>query len=365
MANKRHIKSNRFTGVYFENLENGDKSYYITFKDENNKLKWLKIGLHSEGIREPFCYQKRNEYVTKIRLGEAVQHKAARKSKLTFGEVFKEYIESIRATKKSFEKDETNYNLYLSHLKDKDIGLMDHKEFESLRDKLVIEKRLSDRSINYVLATARQIYTYAIKNNYYKEVNPLSKVKMLKLDNAKIGFFTKEEAEQVITFFEKYNKLLYRLTVLLLHTGGRFSEVASLTWNDINLNQKSIYFKKTKDGNARHIAMSERVEKIIAELKQEQINELVIPSPVTQKQIGQMPKQWQEAVDSIIEGNRSRGKAKLTTHSLRHTHASWLAIEGLDIAHIKEQLGHKSIATTMRYAHLIPNKRNETTKKIF
>jgi len=355
----------RFTGVYYRETSDKDKVYYITFKDENGKNKELKIGKFSEGIRENYCNQKRNEYVTKIRLGEAVQHKAARKSKLPFGEVFKEYIESIRATKKSFQNDISNFNLYLSHLKDKDIGLMDHRDFESLRDNLVSEKRLSNKSINDILATARQAYNYAIKNNYYKEVNPLSKVKMLKLDNAKIGFFTKEEAEKIINHFKEHNKLLYRLTVLLLHTGGRFSEVASLTWNDINLNQKSIYFKKTKDGNARHIAMSERVEKIIAELKQEQINELVIPSPVTQKQIGQMPKQWQEAVDSIIEGNRSRGKAKLTTHSLRHTHASWLAIRGLDIAHIKEQLGHKSISTTMRYAHLIPNKRHDFTKDEF
>lgn len=361
----RYTKSKRYAGVYFEELQNNDKSYYITYKDENNKKKWLKIGKHSEGIRENYCNQKRNEYVTKIRLGEAIQHKAARKHKLTFGEVFKEYIESVRATKKTFQNDITNYNLYLSHLKDRDIGLMDHKEFESLRDNLVSEKRLSNKSINDILATARQAYNYAIKSEYYKQINPLSKVKKLKLDNAKIGFFTHEEAEKIINYFKQHNTLLYRLTILLLHTGARFSEVAGLTWNDINFNQKTIYFKSTKDGNARHIIMTDRVELILKELKAEKINDLVIPSPITKQQIKQMPKQWQNAVDSIIENNRNRGKAKLTTHSLRHTHASWLAIRGLDIVHIKEQLGHKNITTTMRYSHLIPNKRNEMTRDIF
>jgi len=79
------------------------------------------------------------------------------------------------------------------------------------------------------------------------------------------------------------------------------------------------------------------------------------------KQREQMPKQWQDIVDEIIPGNKTAGKARLTVHSLRHTHASWLAINGLDILHIKEQLGHKKIETTMRYAHLIPNKRHEAT----
>lgn len=111
--------------------------------------------------------------------------------------------------------------------------------------------------------------------------------------------------------------------------------------------------------------MTGKVEQILKELKKEKINNLIIPSPITQKQIGQMPKQWQSVVDGLIQGNKSRGKAKLTTHSLRHTHASWLAIRGLDIVHIKEQLGHKNITTTMRYSHLIPNKRHDLTKDEF
>jgi hypothetical protein len=39
-------------------------------------------------------------------------------------------------------------------------------------------------------------------------------------------------------------------------------------------------------------------------------------------------------------------------------------ITSLDM-HIKEQLGHKILAMTVRYAHLIPNKRDDATKEIF
>lgn len=79
-----------------------------------------------------------------------------------------------------------------------------------------------------------------------------------------------------------------------------------------------------------------------------------------------MPDYFATAVESVIPGNNERDtKYKITAHSLRHTHASWLAEAGLDILQIKEQLGHKHIEMTMCYAHLIPNIRHDLTMKLF
>ena len=78
-----------------------------------------------------------------------------------------------------------------------------------------------------------------------------------------------------------------------------------------------------------------------------------------------MPDYFMSAVEKVIPENKARNnKYKITAHSLRHTHASWLAEAGLDILQIKEQLGHKNIEMTMRYAHLIENKRNKVTKEL-
>jgi integrase len=67
----------------------------------------------------------------------------------------------------------------------------------------------------------------------------------------------------------------------------------------------------------------------------------------------------------MIEGNKTAGKHRITVHNLRHTHASWLALAGADILHIKEQLGHKKLDMTLRYAHLIPNQRHDLTRQVF
>ncbi|WP_195679477.1 hypothetical protein [Aliarcobacter butzleri] len=63
----------KFSGVFYrESITNDklDKTYYIRYKDKNNKDKEIKIGKYSEGFRENYCNQLRNEIITKQRIGE-------------------------------------------------------------------------------------------------------------------------------------------------------------------------------------------------------------------------------------------------------------------------------------------------------
>lgn len=64
--------STKFTGVFYRKCttnEKEDKTYYIRYK-EDNKAKEIKIGKYSEGVREAYCNQIRNETITKLRLSE-------------------------------------------------------------------------------------------------------------------------------------------------------------------------------------------------------------------------------------------------------------------------------------------------------
>jgi site-specific recombinase XerD len=58
----------------------------------------------------------------------------------------------------------------------------------------------------------------------------------------------------------------------------------------------------------------------------------------------------------------------ITFHSLRHSFASWLALQGESLVVIRELMGHKSFEMTKRYAHLIPDRKRKATlnlEKVF
>jgi integrase len=51
-------------------------------------------------------------------------------------------------------------------------------------------------------------------------------------------------------------------------------------------------------------------------------------------------------------------------HTLRHTFAWWLAIQGEPLLTIKELLGHKTLVMTMRYTHLMPDQKRKAVERL-
>jgi integrase len=67
---------------------------------------------------------------------------------------------------------------------------------------------------------------------------------------------------------------------------------------------------------------------------------------------------FERVVDKVGLNNGVKSRAqKVVFHTLRHTFASWLAIQGTPSLTIMELMGHKDIKMTMRYAHLIPDQK--------
>lgn len=366
----RKILSKKYKGVYLSTLANGDITYYISYKNHLNKKRWKKIGLKSQGIREHYCHIKRNEIIFKITNGHDIYNP---KDTFTLQDAYEDYLVYAISEVKTWKYNvKVNYEKYIqSKFGHRQLASLTTLEFENLKYEYKT-KGLADATIKQIIGNIRSIINYAIKHEKIKGIdNPLGKgrFKMPKLDNNRLGFFTKDQMLQLIDILSKRKSLLiYDLTILLYHTGARFSEVTSLTWDDINFEQKLIYFKQNKNGNDRYIAITDPLMEVLIRLFENRLvkNNLIIPSPRTGEQIKSMPKQWQFIVDEIIPGNKSKDrKHRLVTHSLRHTHASHLAIEGVDIRHIQVQLWHRTLEMTQRYSHLIPAKRHEVTLKIF
>ncbi|NOQ31701.1 MAG: hypothetical protein GQ570_11320 [Helicobacteraceae bacterium] len=64
----KRIKSKKYTGIYYRELEDGDRVFEFTYKDLEGKKKWIKVGLKSHNINEAFANRKRIKTISKIKL---------------------------------------------------------------------------------------------------------------------------------------------------------------------------------------------------------------------------------------------------------------------------------------------------------
>lgn len=146
-----------------------------------------------------------------------------------------------------------------------------------------------------------------------------------------------DEVQALIANCPEYLKPIVTVAV---NTGMRRGEILGLKWDQVDLEDGKILLTETKSSEERTIFMNETVKATLSGL--ERRDGLIFPVMV-----GAMKKDYGEALK----------KAKMkdfTFHDLRHTFASNLAMQGVELNDIRELLGHKTIARTLRYAHLSP-----------
>lgn len=362
----------KYEGVWINELKNGDTSFYINYRDETGAPKKVLVGKKtaSSDFTSRDAYSKLIEVKYKLQHDQEPTIKGARVNKIKLDDIWDKYLVWAKNNKKTWDDDLSRYDKHIKpSFGDKAVKSLSSLDFENLKQDLY-KKDLSASTIKHCLAIVRQVFNYAIKHDFIKNIaNPVGagRVKMPQLDNTRLAFLTKKQSKELIDILYTTNKNTYYLVLTLLMTGARLSEVTTLTWSHVNFNTNTIFFKKTKRGNERHIIMSPQLLEAFKELRiiaNEKNSEYVITREDGTLH-NEMPRHFGTAAEVIITGNTQKDiKYKITAHSLRHTHASWLAESGLDILQIKEQLGHKTIEMTMRYAHLIPNRRHEATKAI-
>lgn len=139
---------------------------------------------------------------------------------------------------------------------------------------------------------------------------------------------------------------LYPLVLLALATGARQGELLNLTWDRVDLKEGTAYLETTKSGERRTLPIRGPA---LAELRsfakvRRLDSDFVFPSVDGRKPFSFRP-YWNQALeDSGIKDFRF--------HDLRHTAASYLAMNGATLLEIADVLGHKTLEMVKRYAHL-------------
>lgn len=342
-----------------------DKIYIVRYRD-NGKERLITLGKYSAGIREAYCKTKRNEFINIAQNGELPPQIENRRKKdiITLDSLADVYFDSKKIVSedgeqklsKSGKKQEGRYNLHIKpRLGNQDIQSLTRKDFKALQIRLSTQEK-APKTINGILALARAIINYSIKEEDLSINNPASNIKPIKEESetgVRDRFLSVEEVKKLIKKVSS-DKDLYHFVKMALTTGGRLEGILNIRKYDIDTKHNTIRIKDFKNGSIytgyfTDDAYKDKVEKRVSKLKDE--DKLIDTSSRT------IQRKLKPILDEMFnEGKDTRdAQNRVVIHTLRHTFASHLAINGVPIFTIKELMNHGTIDMTMRYAKLSPD----------
>lgn len=353
MASIKRQKT-KFQGVFFrETVTNGkpDKTYYVLIKEKGNKLNEIKIGKYSEGIREAYCNIKRNELMTKLRLGETIKILHTKKDKTNLSDLSDAYFK----TRKPGRTTEADKNVKKNHLdpyfENLDMDLLNKDHFLDL--KILKLKTLAPKTVNNIFTLLSSILNYAYKNKMIK--NDYSKyIKKDSIDNTRERFLSIEEIMKLYVAVEaKEDDMLYLFVKIALSTGARVGSIMTIECKDIDFAHDFITIKDHKNNSTYSAFLNVDVKNLISKY----IQKYEITSKIFPVWDSTIAKPMREIFEKLFNTGLDKKDAKnrVVLHSLRHSFASHLAIQGTPIFTIQKLLNHKDIKMTMRYAKLSPD----------
>jgi integrase len=344
----------KFQGVFYrESTTNGkpDKTYYILIKEKGNKLIEVKIGKFSEGIREAYCNVKRNEMLTKSRLGEPVKVKHSKKEKTNFTDLADAYFK----TRKIGRTTDADKNVKKNHLdpyfKELDMDVLDKDTF--LDFKILKLKTLSPKSVNNILTLLSSILNYAYKNEMLKN-DYVKFIKKESVDNARERFLSIDEIKKLYEAVKaKNDDMLYLFVRIALSTGARVGSIMTIEHKDIDFAHNFITIKDHKNNSTYSAFLNQDVRELLIEY----IEKNGIKTKLFPVWDSTIAKPLREIFSKLFNAglNKKDSKNRVVIHTLRHTFASHLAIQGTPIFTIQKLLNHRDIKMTMRYAKLSPD----------
>ena len=233
------------------------------------------------------------------------------------------------------------------------------EKIETLGDKKIKlksgkEKPMSPARVNRYIATLSHACTIAVNEWEWLEHHPMQKISRMKEPRGRVRFLSDEERPRLLEACQKSKSpYLYLAVVLALSTGARYSEIMNLEWEDIDFNRKAIILHDTKNKERRVLPLAGHALELIKEHKRRrdeakirQIGiDLVFPAPNDPSKPYDIRTAWDAAL-------RSAKISDFRFHDLRHSAASYLAMNGASLAEIAEVLGHKTLQMVKRYAHL-------------
>ncbi|MDD2463830.1 MAG: site-specific integrase [Desulfobulbus sp.] len=253
---------------------------------------------------------------------------------------FNLYLEHAKVHKKSWKDD---YSRWTNH-----VNGNNHSTQAGVTKILATMKENGNApaTVDHVYKLIKRVYNWHIQNGLYSKVNPCQGMQAPKYDNRVTNYLTTEQLNDLFEYLDNGgNTRASNVIKFAAYTGRRKSEILNLEWKDVDLQERIITCRQTKNGRTLSFPLNEKAFEVIQAAKREEISNYVFcASNGNHYNVG-----------FSLSWGRLKKRLGLTYrfHDLRHTYASHLASSGkVDIYTLKTLLGHQDVALTMRYAHL-------------
>lgn len=304
----------------------------------------------------------------RMTLNEGINPKVDRNcpTRLTIDEFFQQhYLPSIKKRKKSWRDDVYRYDTHIApkfgQTLFQDLRTIDVQQLH-LKMTDTINKYgnlFAPATANQVLIILKSLNKEAI-NLGVVDVDVCKPVKLFRLNNARTRFLTPFEIKRLLKACREYsNKTIACHIAILALTGLRCGEAFNIKVKDIDIKKRVLYIPMTKNGRPRVVYITDMMLSFIANVPLKPDNPYLFAGRVkgqplrsTRKTFFKLLKRAQVNSDGICQ------------HSLRHSVASNLAGVNISLRIIQEQLAHKSIISTQRYAKVNTESMRQTSETL-
>ncbi len=212
-----------------------------------------------------------------------------------------------------------------------------------------LERGRKQSGINVDYRHLKAAFNKALEWGYIKS-NPFSRIKPLKVPKEPPRYLSPEEVLRVLEAL-KDDPDFHDIVLFTLETGCRRQEILRLTTEDLDFEHGFVYIRG-KGNKVRAVPMTSRIRELLKRRCDGRKGKVF---PAWHKDT--ITKKWKKLMKRLGMDYRF--------HHLRHTTASWLAIQGVPLQFIQELLGHSSVTVTQIYAHLNPNVLRESLERTF
>jgi site-specific recombinase XerD len=239
----------------------------------------------------------------------------------------------------------------------------EHISNEELRNYLLYHKdKYASNTTTMALCAIKHLFGKTLKRTM-----PVFNLTRQKKKNKLPSVLSKEEVRY---FIYNVRLLRYRALFTIIYCCGlRLNEALNLKVNNIDSNRMTLKVENGKGGIDRYVPLPQSGLELLRKHYRTHKNPLFIFP-----KCGQGQKDEKSANEHLRKGTvwdvfkkvvtECKFNKKVHPHTLRHSYATHLLEDGVDIRIISEYLGHKSLETTLIYTHLTPLLKENTYDKI-